>query len=43
VSYLLQRIEAFNGIAILTTHARQNIDPAFLRRLRFVIEFPLRS
>jgi SpoVK/Ycf46/Vps4 family AAA+-type ATPase len=40
VAYLLQRIEAFNGIAILTTNARQNIDPAFLRRLRYVIEFP---
>ncbi len=43
VSYLLQRIEAFEGIAILTTNARQNIDEAFLRRLRFVIEFPARS
>jgi SpoVK/Ycf46/Vps4 family AAA+-type ATPase len=40
VSYLLQRIESFNGLAILTTHKRQNIDAAFLRRLRFVIEFP---
>jgi SpoVK/Ycf46/Vps4 family AAA+-type ATPase len=40
VAYLLQRIEAFNGIALLTTNARQNIDPAFLRRLRYVIEFP---
>ena len=38
--YLLQRVEAFNGIAILTTNARQNIDPAFLRRLRYVVEFP---
>ena len=43
VAYLLQRIESFNGIAILTTNARQNIDPAFLRRLRYVIEFPPRS
>ena len=43
VSYLLQRLEAFNGIAIFTSNVRQNIDPAFLRRLRFVIEFPLRS
>jgi SpoVK/Ycf46/Vps4 family AAA+-type ATPase len=43
VSYLLQRLEAFNGIAIFTSNARQTIDPAFLRRLRFVIEFPLRS
>jgi SpoVK/Ycf46/Vps4 family AAA+-type ATPase len=40
VSYLLQRIEAFNGIVILTSNARQNIDAAFLRRLRYVVEFP---
>ena len=37
---LLQRIEAFGGLAILTTNARQNIDDAFVRRLRFVLEFP---
>ena len=41
VSYLLQRLETFNGIAILTTSARENIDEAFLRRLRFVVEFPV--
>jgi SpoVK/Ycf46/Vps4 family AAA+-type ATPase len=40
VSYLLQRIEAFNGLAILTTNMKQALDPAFLRRLRFVVEFP---
>jgi SpoVK/Ycf46/Vps4 family AAA+-type ATPase len=40
VNDLLQRIEAFNGIAILASNARQNIDPAFLRRLRYVVEFP---
>ena len=40
VSYLLQRIEAFGGLAILTTNARQNIDEGFVRRLRFVVEFP---
>jgi SpoVK/Ycf46/Vps4 family AAA+-type ATPase len=40
VNDLLQRIEAFNGIAILTSNSRQNIDPAFLRRLRYVVEFP---
>jgi SpoVK/Ycf46/Vps4 family AAA+-type ATPase len=43
VAYLLQRIEAFEGIAILTTNLRANIDEAFLRRLRFVVEFPPRS
>lgn len=40
VAYLLQRMEAFGGLAILTTNFRQNLDQAFLRRLRFVIEFP---
>jgi AAA+ superfamily predicted ATPase len=40
VAYLLQRIEAFDGLAILTTNMRMNLDPAFLRRLRFIIEFP---
>lgn len=40
VAYLLQRMEAFEGLAILTTNVRQNLDTAFLRRLRFVIEFP---
>lgn len=43
VSYLLQRIESFNGIVILTTNKRQSMDEAFVRRLRFVIEFPMRS
>ena len=40
VAYLLQRMEAFSGLAILTTNLRQNLDQAFLRRLRFVVEFP---
>jgi hypothetical protein len=40
VSYLLQRMESYRGIAILTTNHRSALDPAFLRRLRFVIEFP---
>lgn len=40
VSYLLQRMEAFDGLAILTTNMRQNLDPAFLRRLRFIVDFP---
>lgn len=43
VSYLLQRLEDFDGIAILTSNARSNIDEAFLRRLRFVVDFPPRS
>lgn len=40
VAYLLQRIEAYDGLAILTTNMRMNLDPAFLRRLRFIIDFP---
>ena len=40
VAYLLQRMEAFEGLAILTTNLRQNLDSAFMRRLRFIIEFP---
>lgn len=40
VSYLLQRMEAYRGLAILTTNLKTAVDTAFLRRLRFVIEFP---
>ena len=40
VAYLLQRMEAYEGLAILTTNFRQNLDPAFLRRLRFIVDFP---
>ena len=40
VAYLLQRMESFEGLAILTTNLRQNLDSAFVRRLRFIIEFP---
>lgn len=39
VSYLLQRIEAFRGILVLTTNMQANIDPAFVRRLQFIVEF----
>ncbi|MCX5205382.1 ATP-binding protein [Streptomyces sp. NBC_00237] len=40
VSYLLQRMETYRGLAILTTNLKDAIDPAFLRRLRFVVHFP---
>jgi hypothetical protein len=40
VSYLLQQMEAYRGAAILTTNMQHAIDPAFLRRLRFIIQFP---
>ncbi|AOY79275.2 ATP-binding protein [Moorena producens JHB] len=41
VGYLLQKMEEYEGIAILTTNFRSNMDEAFERRLRFIIEFPL--
>ena len=41
VAYLLQRLEAYDGLAILTTNLRGNIDEAFIRRLDAVLEFPL--
>jgi AAA+ superfamily predicted ATPase len=40
VNYLLQRIESFQGLAILATNLKNSLDQAFLRRLRFVINFP---
>jgi hypothetical protein len=40
VSYLLQRMEAYRGVAILTTNSRDALDTAFLRRLRFAVDFP---
>jgi len=40
VSYLLQRMEAYGGLAILTTNLADALDPAFLRRLQFVVRFP---
>jgi hypothetical protein len=40
VSYLLQRMEAYRGLAILTTNMKNAIDSAFLRRLRYVVNFP---
>jgi hypothetical protein len=43
VGYLLQRVESFRGLAILTTNARAALDPAFLRRLRVVVSFPYPS
>ncbi len=40
VSYLLQRMEAYRGLAILTTNLRSALDTAFLRRIRFIMQFP---
>ncbi len=40
VSYLLQRMEAYRGLAILTTNLKNALDTAFLRRIRFIVQFP---
>jgi SpoVK/Ycf46/Vps4 family AAA+-type ATPase len=40
VSYLLQRMEAYDGVTILATNLRANLDEAFLRRLQFSLDFP---
>lgn len=40
VGYLLQRMEAYSGLAILTTNMKGALDEAFMRRLRFVVSFP---
>jgi ATPase family associated with various cellular activities (AAA) len=40
ISYLLQRMEAYRGLAILTTNMKEALDQAFLRRIRFVVQFP---
>jgi hypothetical protein len=40
VSYLLQRVECYRGLAILTTNLRTALDTAFLRRISFFVNFP---
>ena len=40
VAYLLQRMEQFDGIAVLATNLRGNLDSAFSRRLHFIVHFP---
>jgi SpoVK/Ycf46/Vps4 family AAA+-type ATPase len=40
ISYLLQRMEEYDGIAILATNLRSNLDDAFARRMHFTVEFP---
>jgi hypothetical protein len=41
ISYLLGRMEQFKGLAVLATNRKKDLDEAFLRRLRYVIDFPL--
>jgi SpoVK/Ycf46/Vps4 family AAA+-type ATPase len=40
INYLLQRMEAYRGLAILATNIKSALDPAFMRRLRFIVNFP---
>jgi SpoVK/Ycf46/Vps4 family AAA+-type ATPase len=40
ISYLLAQMEAYRGIAILTTNMAHALDAAFMRRIRFVVQFP---
>ncbi len=40
VAYLLQKLEEYDGVSILATNLRQNLDVAFTRRLSFIVEFP---
>jgi SpoVK/Ycf46/Vps4 family AAA+-type ATPase len=41
IAYLLQRMERFDGVAVLTTNLRANLDEAFLRRLDVIVDFPM--
>jgi hypothetical protein len=41
VAYLLQRMESFDGLAVLSTNLRSNIDEAFARRLDAIVDFPM--
>lgn len=40
INYLLQRMEQYRGLAVLATNRKGDLDPAFLRRVRFVVNFP---
>jgi AAA+ superfamily predicted ATPase len=40
ISYLLQKMEEYQGVSILATNLRQNLDDAFVRRLQAIVEFP---
>lgn len=40
INYLLQRMESYRGLAILATNMKNALDPAFMRRIRFIVNFP---
>lgn len=41
IGFLLQRMEEYSGISIMATNLRKNLDEAFVRRLHFIVEFPM--
>jgi SpoVK/Ycf46/Vps4 family AAA+-type ATPase len=41
VAYLLQRLERYEGLVVMATNLAKNIDPAFLRRIHVVVDFPM--
>jgi SpoVK/Ycf46/Vps4 family AAA+-type ATPase len=41
ISYILQRIEQYDGIAILASNLSENIDSAFIRRMKYLVDFPM--
>jgi SpoVK/Ycf46/Vps4 family AAA+-type ATPase len=41
ISYLLERMERFKGLAVLASNRRKDLDEAFTRRLRYIVEFPV--
>jgi ATP-dependent 26S proteasome regulatory subunit len=43
INYLLQRLESFSGLAIMATNMKGALDTAFLRRIRFIVEFRAHS
>ncbi len=43
ISYLLQRIEEYNGVVILASNLKENLDSAFIRRIQYIVEFQLQG
>ena len=41
INYLLQRMESYRGLVILATNTKDSLDKAFMRRLRFIVDFPV--
>jgi SpoVK/Ycf46/Vps4 family AAA+-type ATPase len=41
IAYLLQRIESYQGLVILSTNSKESLDKAIMRRIRFIVDFPV--